>query len=185
MFNSSFGQNLENLKVDKDFNKYLKTNNELLSKIKNVNKIVEILNDKKIDDKEKMGFYQNFGFKNFQELEESFKEQNNLLLQLNSKYHFEKNKDELSLIIQDPIFDEILINDNQVISNNCIDRCGRTKRNCVGAVTSAAVVAHAGCLSVDWTGYGAIICHGAAFAAQIFGHDECNNQHEGCVENCD
>lgn len=58
--------------------------------------------------------------------------------------------------------------------------CERIRRNCLVQTAAEAVIAHLACASVDWTGIGAPVCHGAVLIYQIAASDNCNANAEIC-----
>lgn len=122
------------------------------------------------------------GFKNSEEYQSYINNQKSVLRDLNNEYNLESV--EISKLIHLGI-EAIELENNNLYDKSSDDcNCERIRRNCIIEVGAAAVVAHLGCASVDWTGIGAPICHGAVLIAQIAASDNCNADTENCVNDC-
>lgn len=60
------------------------------------------------------------------------------------------------------------------------DDCESIRRNCIGSVAAQSAIMHLGCVALDLTFFGGIICHGAAFAYQYFEGNICNANARTC-----
>jgi hypothetical protein len=61
------------------------------------------------------------------------------------------------------------------------NNCERIRVNCILTVAAEATIMHLGCVSVDWTGISAPLCHGVAILFQIVAGDTCNANAEDCM----
>ncbi len=203
---------LKDLKNDSRMLEYLNANQEVINKIKNINIVQELTSKENLNELELNQLSLALGFNSYNQHENYYRNQNDLLANLNSDYSLsnyssseiyevlfdedeDENEDENNLLAnlnyslsnyKSSEISEVLFNEDKNIAFRgvCEDSCDRTYRNCMGGTTAAAIAAHAGCIALDPTIIGGIVCHGAALAIQYFAQDECGNQNLSCHRDC-
>jgi hypothetical protein len=171
---------LENLKKDSRTVEYLKVNKDLLKKIKDISKVQELSSKENLNNSELQELSIALGFKSYNEYINYYRNQTLLLKSLENDY-------KISTYNEEDIEKALFVNNKNVASKTssaCMQRCSRTANNCLGASTAAAVLGHTGCLALDVTIVGGIVCHAAILAGQYFVQDECLNQSQQCYEKC-
>jgi hypothetical protein len=172
---------LENLKTDVRMSGYLNRNKELLQGIRDINKVQELSSKGNLSNSELKQLSIAMGFDSFNSYKAYYKGQTNLLNNLEKDYVLSNYT---ATEIDKALFYE---NENYTLNARggfCEQSCNRTFTNCMGLTTTAALMAHAGCIALEPTVIGGIVCHGIALAAQYFAQDECANQGEKCKRDC-
>lgn len=166
-------QDLSKLSQDVNFKLYLKNQFEFTKKATDINKLKELLSDSKIDKSEINAFYKAFST-NEENFSTYIKVQNNLYTSLNDEY----NLDEVSQEVLIPIIEEVYIKDLlPVLESTCRERYIR-------AITTAAafaVIEHAGCIALDPTVLGGILCHGAVALIQWNAGQDALDAYHACI----
>lgn len=121
------------------------------------------------------------GFKSKEQYQDYINTQKLILRNLNNEYNLE-SIDKSKLI--DIGIQSLNLKENNLSAKSSGCNCERIRRNCIIEVGAAAIVGHFGCASVDWTGIGAPICHGAVIVIQIAASDNCNANAENCENDC-
>lgn len=174
--------NIELLKKDARFSDLIKSNINLMNNVVDFNKAKSLTQKSSLSTSEISELSIALGFKNSEEYQSYINNQKSVLRNLNNEYNLESV--EKSKLINLGI-EAIKLENSNLYSKSSDDcNCERIRRNCIVEVGAAAVVGHLGCASVDWTGIGAPICHGAVLIAQIAASDNCNANAENCLNNC-
>jgi len=157
------------LKTDQRFVGMLENNITLLGNVRDI-KVAQILLEKEKLTKQDLEYFSiALGFDNFKSYEKFIDTQKKVLFELNNEYNL--------IGIEDSKFISIGVEAlNLKYSNKTAKEstCERIRRNCLIEVAGGAILGHLACASVDWTGIGAPICHGAVFVVQIAASDNCN-----------
>jgi len=170
-----FSQDINRLSKDANFLSLVRNEDEFIKKATDKELLKVIYADKKLNDDELSTFYKVFST-NEKDFYEYIKTQNELYNILNTKYNFEKySKIELQTIFSVQI-EEIYMSTSTSRSN-----CYRRYLNAIAINASAAALGHTACLSVDWTGIGAAVCHGSVFVAHIAANDNAYLDYKDCL----
>jgi hypothetical protein len=168
---------IENLKIDTRLLELIDINIAITSNVVDKNVAKNILKKEYINADDLNELSLALGFKNSVDLQNLLYKQNGLIREIDADYDF-KNYDEN--FKKSIISESISIRDNKkqllLLQNNC----ERIRVNCILTVAAEATLMHFACASVDWTGIGAPICHGAAILFQIVSGDTCNANAEDC-----
>lgn len=167
-------QDLSKLSQDVNFKLYLKNQFEFTKKATDINKVKELLSDGKIDESEINAFYRAFST-NEANFSTYIKVQNNLYTSLNEVY----NLDEVNQDVLIPIIEDVYITDLiQVLERST---CRQKYVRAITTAAAAAVIGHGGCIALDPTVLGGILCHGAVAVLQWnAGQDALDAYHE-CI----
>ncbi len=176
-------KNIEQLKSDIRFVRLIENNIAFIDNIRDKKKVSYLLEKEITKESQLNELATALGFNDWTEYEGYVFEETNKLNELEIEYN-------LSSYSEDEIIelgiDAIHANDSKVLlksTDPC--NCERIRTNCIIEAAAAATLAHLGCLSVDWTGIGAPICHGAVIILQIAASDNCNANAENCINDCD
>ncbi|MFK8060032.1 MAG: hypothetical protein AB8B78_08080 [Polaribacter sp.] len=172
----------EFLKKDNRFIELIESNMELANNITDIKKAQSLVKKQSLSKKEinELGIF--LGFLNGEEYQKFINNQKKILRDLNLEYDLVSYKDDsLIELAKDAINYKIDKLRNKGLSG-C--DCNRIRINCLIEVSAAAVLGHLGCASVDWTGIGAPICHGAVLIIQYAAGDNCNANAQACNRGC-
>jgi hypothetical protein len=150
----------------------------ITSKVIDKNKAIKLLNKDKLSETELNELSLSLGFKNSLEYQNIIFQQSILIKELVNDYHLKNQKKDL---INKIVLESTIIKDQKKKFMTFNTNCERIRRNCLIEVAATATAAHLACASlVDWTGFGAPVCHGAAIIYQLVAGDTCNANAEDC-----
>ena len=167
----------ENLKTDSRLLELIDINTAITSKMVDKTVAINLLNKETLDEKDLKELSLSLGFKNSIDFQNLLFKQSSLINALDKDYDFQSFNDDYKKNI---IIESLSIRENKRTILLEANNCERIRVNCILVVAAEATLMHFACASVDWTGIGAPICHGAAIIFQIAAGDNCNANAEDC-----
>ncbi|MES1215394.1 MAG: hypothetical protein ABUT20_07755 [Bacteroidota bacterium] len=170
---------------DTDFQAYLQTIQEQVSKVKDIKGLQDALRDDKLTENELVIVYQSLGFNSKEELINLVKLQNQRKALLNNKYGLSEISIDLKLSVTEKALEKMKYFNKQenVGTNLRADICETIRKSCITSVAAESAVMHLGCAALDLSVIAGIICHAAAITYQYSAGNNCNSQAELCKRN--
>jgi hypothetical protein len=177
----SLNSQSDKLYKSESFKNFVLTDYDILFKhkadinfVKDSQKDNTIVNEKNADESA-----QKLGFTSLKEMESIYKNLYLTKIKFENEFNIKDfSQEDVNIAAAAVIYDYLDTNMSETTSKSPL--CWRKYKRCIAIAAGTGYGVHVGCLGVDWTGIGAVICHGAAFGTAWLMMESCEDDYIEC-----